>query len=163
MVELYRVLQLKYVLAVLRVLTLLASLGVAYNFCMALLSIYRLDWYALYFENDTIGLFMGSFFWFQAFFLLRFFKIRPILITLGMLGILVMLAKLQYQPFTLTHYRTASSNMWPDRHDIEGIVFFSAILLVEGLLANYIARGIDFLSVRPLKRGVSYVYGRLRA
>lgn len=153
----------KYALALLRALTLLASLVVAYNFCTALRSIYRLDWYALYFENDAIGLFMGSFFWFQIFFLLRFFKIRPILIMVGTVGILAMLAKLHYQPFTVTHYRAASPNMWPTRHDIEGIVLFSSILLVEGLLSNYIARRVDFFLLHPLKHGILYVCGRLRA
>lgn len=34
----------------------------AYNLLFSITTIYNIEWYSLHFENDVIGLFMGSFF-----------------------------------------------------------------------------------------------------
>ena len=62
-----------------KIILFLFVVTAAYNLLFSIIKIYNIEWYSLYFENDVIGLFMGSFFWLQIMFLLRFTGGRYIL------------------------------------------------------------------------------------
>ena len=46
-----------------KIILFLFVVTAAYNLLFSIIKIYNIEWYSLYFENDVIGLFMGSFFW----------------------------------------------------------------------------------------------------
>lgn len=45
-----------------KIILFLFVVTAAYNLLFSIIKIYNIEWYSLYFENDVIGLFMGSFF-----------------------------------------------------------------------------------------------------
>ena len=46
----------------------------AYNLLFSIVTIYNIEWYSLHFENDGLGLFMGSFFLATAYVFTTFYR-----------------------------------------------------------------------------------------
>ena len=134
-----------------RIILFLFVIAAAYNLFFSINEIYKVEWYSLYFENDLIGLFIGSFLGLQIMFLLRFTGVRYILLVSGGYGLAVMALKLHTPPGTAAVSALGRSGSWPSVEDIRILCSFCAILFVEGLLYTYAVKLINGIVVRPIK------------
>jgi hypothetical protein len=141
----------KYLAISFKTFLFLLAIIVTYNLLSSITEIYTVPWYALYFENSTVGLFLGSFFWLQLMFFLRFPGIRFILLSTGGYGLTTMIVKIYTQHYATDIPISGWNNNWPSMEDVKGICFFCSILLVQGILFVYIVRCIDFIVVNPIK------------
>lgn len=123
----------------------------AYNLLFSIIKTYNIEWYSLYFENDVIGLFMGSFLWLQIMFLLRFTGVRYILFLSGGCGLVVMAIKLHTPPDATVMSALGQIGNWPSVEDVRILCFFCTILFFEGLLFKYAVKFFNFIVVRPIK------------
>ncbi len=123
----------------------------AYNLLFSITTIYNIEWYSLHFENDVIGLFMGSFFWLQIMFLLRFTGVRYILLVSGLCGLAVMATKLHTPPDATIVPALGQIGNWPSVEDVRILCHFCAILFIEGVLFTYAVRFINFIIIQPMK------------
>lgn len=134
-----------------KIILFLFVVTAAYNLLFSIIKIYNIEWYSLYFENDVIGLFMGSFFWLQIMFLLRFTGVRYILFISGGCGLVVMAIKLHTPPDATVMSALGQIGNWPSVEDVRILCLFCAILFVEGLLFKYAVKFLNFIVVRPMK------------
>ena len=123
----------------------------AYNLLFSIVTIYNIEWYSLHFENDGLGLFMGSFFWLQLMFLLRFTGVRYMLLVSGGCGLVVMAIKLHTPLDATVMSALGQIGNWPSVEDVRILCLFCTILFVEGLLFKYAVKFLNFIVVRPMK------------
>ena len=140
-----------------RAVLLLLALIVACNFFSSIIKVYTMEWYLLC-EHDAPGLFLGSFFWLQLMFLLRFTGIRQILLLAGGCGLAILTLKLQTPPDTNAVPAPGSFENWPSPEDVRGLCFFCALLCIEGLVFPYVVKFTNFTVVRPLQ----YIFSLLK-
>lgn len=139
-------------LSILRnVILFLFVVTAAYNLFFSIITIYNIEWYSLHFENDAMGLFIGSFFWLQLMFLLRFTGVRYILFVSGGCGLAIMAIKLHTQPDATVVSALGRIESWPSVKDVRVLCLFCAILFVEGLLFTSVVKFLNFIVVRPMK------------
>lgn len=140
-----------------RVVLLLLALVVACNFFSSIIKVYTMKWY-LYCEHDALGLFLGSFFWLQLMFLLRFTGIRQILLLAGGCGLAILALKLQTPPDTTAVPAPGSFKNWPSPEDVKYLCFFCALLFIEGLAFPYAVKFTNIIVVKPVK----YIFSLLK-
>lgn len=141
---------LKILYLFIRAVLLLLALTIAYNFFSSIIKVYTMEWY-LHCEHDAPGLFLGSFFWLQLMFLLRFTGIRQILLLAGGCGLAILTLKLQTPPDTNAVPAPGSFENWPSPEDVRDLCFFCAFLFVEGLVFPYVVKFTNVTVVRPLQ------------
>ena len=95
-----------------------------YNLLFSIVTIYNIEWYSLHFENDGLGLFMGSFFWLQLMFLLRFTGVRYMLLVSGGCGLVVMAIKLHTPPDATVMSALGQIGNWPSVEDVRILCHF---------------------------------------
>ena len=140
-----------------RAVLLLLALTIAYNFFSSIIKVYTMKWY-LHCEHDAPGLFLGSFFWLQLMFLLRFTGIRQILLLAGGCGLAILALKLQTPPDATAVPAPESFKNWPSPEDVKYLCFFCAFLFVEGLVFPYVVKFTNLTVVRPLQ----YIFSLLK-
>lgn len=140
-----------------RAVLLLLALVVACNFFSAIIKVYTMKWY-LHCEHDALGLFLGSFFWLQLMFLLRFTGIRQILLLAGGCGLAILALKLQTPPDATAVPTPGNFENWPTPDDVKGLCFFCAFLFVEGLVFPYVVKFTNIIVVKPVK----YIFSLLK-
>lgn len=148
---------LKILYLFIRAVLLLLALTIAYNFFSSIIKVYTMKWY-LHCEHDALGLFLGSFFWLQLMFLLRFTGIRHILLFVGGCGLAILALKLQAPSDATAVPAPGSFENWPSPEDVRGLCFFCALLFIEGLVFPYVVKFTNLTVVRPLQ----YIFSLLK-
>lgn len=130
--------------------TLLILLSVALLF--KLHSVFHVEWYSVYIDNDLSGITLLILSLLQLFFIFCFKPVRIVFLFIGAVGYVVLTMKLKMQPFCIAPFGSYQMlHSWPSQHDINSMRELYSYLFLQGLLFPVYCLMVSWCLIKPIK------------